>query len=162
MSQTVRLATLSDVLKLVPLFKEMEDHYQGADAIDVETVRRRLIHWFDKTSDSVMLIVLDDGVPVGHAVIAPLFPAGDLQTAWFLKDLFVSTDARGNGAGKRLLAACGAETVRRKGHRLDLTVDQGNDSARVLYESLGAVDTHKSYLRWDSKALEKLARQAVG
>ena len=160
MSQAIRLATPSDVPQLVPLFKEMEDHYQGPDAIGADAVRRRLVRWFDETNDSAMLIAInDDGLPVGHAVIAPLFPAGDLRTAWFLKDLFVSSRAQGNGIGKRLLAACGAETRRREGQRLDLTVDNGNHRAKALYEEMGAVDTRKTYLRWDGNALNDLADQ---
>ena len=157
MSLSVRLATLGDVPALVQLCKEMEDHYQGADAIDVNTVRRRLTHWFEKTSDSVMLVAVDDAQILGHAVICPLFPAGNLSTAWFLKDIYVAASARGRGVGQRLIEACGKETVRRKGSRLDLTVDAGNDGARALYERMGARDTAKTYLRWEGDTLATLA-----
>lgn len=153
MSFSIRLATLSDVPALVPLCLEMETHYLGDKAIDEATARRKLAHWFEKTSDSVMLIAVKDATPVGHAVICPLFPAGDLSTAWFLKDIFVADAARGEGVGEALIKACAKETVRRKGSRLDLTVDAGNDGARALYERLGAHDTAKAYLRWDGDAL---------
>lgn len=153
MSFSIRLATLSDVPALVPLCLEMETHYLGDKAIDEATARRKLTHWFEKTSDSVMLIAVKDAVPVGHAVISPLFPAGDLSTAWFLKDIFVADASRGQGVGEALIKACAKETVRRKGSRLDLTVDAGNDGARKLYERLGAHDTAKTYLRWDGEAL---------
>jgi len=155
-SFSIRLATLGDVPALVPLCLEMETHYQGGAAIDEVTARRKLTHWFEKTSDSVMLIAVKDATPVGHAVICPLFPAGDLSTAWFLKDIFVSHTARGEGIGEALIKACAKETVRRKGSRLDLTVDAGNDGARALYERLGAHDTAKAYLRWDGEALALL------
>ncbi|MFN3169982.1 MAG: GNAT family N-acetyltransferase [Hyphomicrobiales bacterium] len=153
MSFSIRLATLSDVPALVPLCLETETHYLGDKAIDEATARRKLTHWFEKTSDSVMLIAVKDTTPVGHAVICPLFPAGDLSTAWFLKDIYVSHTARGEGIGEALIKACAKETVRRKGSRLDLTVDAGNDGARKLYERLGAHDTAKTYLRWDGEAL---------
>jgi GNAT superfamily N-acetyltransferase len=155
-SFSIRLATLSDVTALVPLCLEMETHYLGDNAIDETIARRKLTHWFEKTSDSVMLIAVKNGKPVGHAVICPLFPAGDLSTAWFLKDIFVSQIARGQGVGEALIKASAKETVRRKGSRLDLTVDAGNDGARTLYERLGAHDTAKAYLRWDGEALAAL------
>jgi ribosomal protein S18 acetylase RimI-like enzyme len=155
-SFSIRLATLSDVPALVPLCLDMETHYLGDKAIDEATARRKLTHWFEKTSDSVMLIAIKDTTPVGHAVICPLFPAGDLSTAWFLKDIYVSHTARGEGIGEALIKACAKETVRRKGSRLDLTVDAGNDGARKLYERLGAHDTAKTYLRWDGDALAAL------
>lgn len=159
MTLSIRLATLGDVPALVPLCLEMEKHYQGGDAIDVKTAQRRLTQWFEKNSGSLMLIAVQEGQPIGHAVICPLFPAGNLETAWFLKDIYVQASARGQGVGKALVKACGAETRRRRGTRLDLTVDAGNDDARKLYERMGAVDTSKSYLRWDGEALERLADQ---
>ncbi len=156
MSFSIRAATRSDVSRLVALCLEMETHYLGDDAIDEATVRRRLTQWFDTNSDSAMLIAIKDATPVGHAVICPLFPAGNLNTAWFLKDIFVSQTARGEGVGEALIKACAKETVRRKGVRFDLTVDAGNDGARALYERLGAQDTAKTYLRWDGEALAAL------
>lgn len=156
---SIRLATLGDVPALVPICLEMEEHYQGAQAIDASTINRRLTQWFERTSDSVMLVAVKDRQPVAHAVICPLFPAGDLNTAWFLKDIYVQASARGEGIGEALIQACAAETLRRKGARLDLTVDAGNEGARTLYERMGAVDTSKSYLRWEGDALDNLARQ---
>lgn len=156
MSFSIRLATLSDVHALVPLCLEMKTHYLGDKSIDEATARRKLTHWFEKTSDSVMLIAVKDATPVGNAVICPLFPAGDLSTAWFLKDIYVVDAARGEGIGEALIRACAKETVRRKGSRLDLTVDAGNDGARALYERLGAHETSKAYLRWDGEALASL------
>lgn len=161
MTFSTRLATLGDVPALVPLCLEMEEHYQGPQAIDAGTVSRRLTQWFERTSDSVMLLALKDRQPVAHAVICPLFPAGDLNTAWFLKDIYVQASARGEGIGEKLIEACAAETLRRKGARLDLTVDAGNDGARTLYERLGAVDTSKSYLRWEGEALTALSKRAL-
>ncbi|MFN3227887.1 MAG: GNAT family N-acetyltransferase [Hyphomicrobiales bacterium] len=160
MNFSIRLATLSDIPALVPLCLEMETHYQGDKAIDESTARRRLTHWFEKTSDSVMLVATKDRALVGHAVICPLFPAGNLDTAWFLKDIFVANAARGEGIGEALIKACAKETLRRKGARFDLTVDAGNVGARALYERLGAIDTHKAYLRWDGDALASLAESA--
>lgn len=161
MSFSIRLATLSDVSALVPLCLEMERHYQGDAAIDESTARRRLTHWFDKTSDSVMLVAVQDVALVGHAVICPLFPAGNLDTAWFLKDIFVASTARGEGIGEALIKACAKETLRRRGTRFDLTVDAGNDGARALYERLGAIDTQKTYLRWEGAPLETLAGKST-
>ena len=156
MSCTVREAKSTDIPELVRICHQMEVHYQGAHAIDEETIRQRLTQWFSQNSDSVMLVAINDKQLVGHAVLCPLFPAGDLSTAWFLKDIFVIDAARGQGVGKQLITACAQETVRRKGTRLDLTVDAGNDGARLLYENLGAQDTGKRYLRWEGNGLQEL------
>lgn len=160
MSFAIRLATLSDVPALLPLCREMEVHYQGDAAIDEGTARKRLNHWFEKTQDSVMLVATQGPDMLGHAVICPLFPAGDLSTAWFLKDIYVSHAARGQGIGEALIKACAKETLRRRGSRLDLTVDGGNSGAHALYERLGAQDTQKTYLRWEGEALASLGDDA--
>jgi ribosomal protein S18 acetylase RimI-like enzyme len=101
-----------------------------------------------------MLVATKDGALVGHAVICPLFPAGNLDTAWFLKDIFVASAARGEGIGEALIKACAKETLRRKGARFDLTVDAGNEGARTLYERLGA-DRH-------AQSLSALGRRRTG
>lgn len=160
MSCTIRQARPTDIADLVRLCREMEVHYQGDEAIGAETIRQRLTQWFNDNRDSVMLVAVSNDQVVGHAVICPLFPAGDLSTAWFLKDIFVAGAARGQGIGEQLIKACAHETVRRNGSRLDLTVDAGNEGARALYESLGAQDTAKSYLRWEGNALQALSERS--
>ena len=161
MTPAIREATARDLSALVPLFKEMEDHYEGSAALGLREVRTRLAHWLETNRDSVMLVAFAGDRPLGHAVLCPLFPAGDLTTAWFLKDIYVRAEARGTGIGAQLIRACGAETLRRNGTRLDLTVDAGNDSARRLYEALGARDTAKRYLRWEGSALDDLCREGT-
>ena len=154
----IRPATASDCPSMVPVMVEMERHYFGEDAIDAPLIAERLAGWFADNQDTVILLALRGNDVLGHAVLAPLFPAGALATAWFLKDLYVRASARGQGIGRRLITACAAETVRRKGSRFDLTVDEGNDGAEALYRRLGATDTGKTYLRWDGDNLARLAK----
>lgn len=155
---TIRPATADDCAAMVPIMAEMELHYFGEDAIEAPLIIERLAKWFADNQDTVILLALRADDVLGHAILAPLFPAGSLRTSWFLKDLYVAAKARGQGIGEHLIKACAAETVRRDGSRFDLTVDAGNDGADALYRRLGATDTRKTYLRWDGDNLARLAK----
>lgn len=153
----IRPAAEADLPRLAMLFTEMERHYGSPVGDDPELVSRRLAAWFKDNVNAVLLVAEDGGEIVGHAALAPLFPAGDVEVAYFVKDIFVSERARGRGVGETLMRASAAEAVKRGAPRLDLTVDAVNSGAASLYARLGATDTDKRYLRWEGEALVGLA-----
>ena len=154
----IRTASRSDVPQLVGLFAEMERHYGAPDVITPDVIETRLQAWFDGTTDTTFLVAEDAGRIVGHASLAPLFPAAGAQVALFIKDVFVNQAARGKGVGRAFIQACAAEAKKRGAPRLELTVDHDNEGAARLYKQLGAVDTKKSYFRWDGQRLADLAK----
>lgn len=156
----VRPAAQTDLPKLAALFTEMERHYGSQAGDDPDLVSRRLSAWFEGNVNSILLIAEDDGDIIGHAALAPLFPAGDVEVAYFIKDIFVSERARGRRVGEILMRACAAEAMKRGAPRLDLTVDGANAGAARFYERLGAAETGKTYLRWEGASLAALAEES--
>lgn len=151
----VRPVDADDLDRFAGLITQMEHHYGGE--IGSAAVKERLKKRFQEYSDLVFLIAEEAGDLLGHATMSPLFPAGAVNPAYFIKDIFVSEAARGRGVGEALLRACAAEARKRGAPRLDLTVDENNPDASRLYERLGAIDTKKKYLRWADESLDALA-----
>lgn len=60
----------------------------------------------------------------------------DGEDAW-LEDLYVSDEARGSGLGRALCEGAVARARERGCVRIELDVDDDNDRARALYESVG-------------------------
>ncbi len=153
----IRRAAEKDIAMLVDLFLEMDQHYDPGSASQPEVFRRRIEAWFETNTDTALFVAEEDDALLGHASLAPLFPAAGGQTALFIKDVFVSDKARGRGIGEGLVRACAAEAKKRGAPRLELTVDMTNEGAMRLYKRLGARDTEKTYLRWDGASLSDLA-----
>lgn len=153
----IRMATQSDVPRLTDLFAEMELHYGASDITAPKVIEARLLAWFEGYTDTTLLVADNAERLIGHASLAPLFPSGGGQVALFIKDVFVGQPARGKGVGRALVRACTAEAKKRGAPRLELTVDNDNEGATRLYKQLGAVDTKKSYFRWDGQRLADLA-----
>lgn len=55
----------------------------------------------------------------------------------YLEDLFVATDARGQGAGRALMRAVHAEAVKEGADQLYWLTHEANATARGLYDTLG-------------------------
>ncbi|WP_346900521.1 GNAT family N-acetyltransferase [uncultured Roseibium sp.] len=153
----IREATEADLPRLARLFAEMESHYGSPAGGQVEMVETRLKAWFADNTDTTLLVAEENGELNGVTSLVPLFPAGQLREALFVKDVFVSERARGQGLGEALLRAAAAIAKKRGSYRLELTVDRTNTGAARLYQRLGAQDTSKMYLRWDEKMLTDLA-----
>ena len=153
----IRPATEADLSSLAALMAEENDHYEGGDAMASDGVLPKLDHWFNANTDTVLLVAVEKEHVLAHATLVPLFPAGNLGTSMFIKDLYVAASARGCGIGEAMMRYCAAEAVRRGASRLELTVDQNNPRAERLYEQLGGRNTQKTYLRWDREAMAALA-----
>lgn len=95
-----------------------------------------------------MLLALEGHAPIGFATYAILHPSVNGHGTLFLKDLFVTETHRGQGIGRRLLAALARQAQAQGCARLDWTTETGNPGARKLYETLGAhLVAEKLYFR---------------
>lgn len=63
----------------------------------------------------------------------------------YLEDLFVSPQARGQGAGKALIEDLIVLARSRGWHRLYWNTDRGNQAARALYDQFTTDDGHVRY-----------------
>ena len=151
----------ADLPSLARLMAEENDHYEGEAAMPEDSVLPKLRRWFAGNTDTLLLVAVEDGHVLAHATLVPLFPAGNLGVALFIKDLYVAARARGRGIGDAMMRHCAAEAQRRGATRLELTVDDDNPDAARLYERLGGQGTGKTYLRWQGEAMAALAGEDV-
>lgn len=83
-------------------------------------------------------LALDVGDPVGAALVSPVFSTTKGAPGVFVSDLWVAAGQRGQGLGRRLLAAVAAFGRDRWGATfVKLTVYTDNEPARAFYRHLG-------------------------
>ena len=106
---------------------------------------------------AAMLVAASPAV-IGFAALGAIFPGPDLKPGLFLKELFVSAEARGRGIGTALMRAAARLAVERGFARLDWTADRGDERLIRYYEGLGgAPQTEKVFFRLSGQALADLA-----
>jgi len=89
------------------------------------------------------------GELVGFCQMYPSFCSVEAAPIYTLYDLYVSPQARGLGAGRRLLVAAEARAAADGKVRMDLTTARTNFNAQSLYDALGWVrdDVFLAYSR---------------
>lgn len=154
-----RLATASDAATLLDLFEEMERHYAPQRVFDRPAIAQRIeAALFGPRPIGEAMLASVDGRVAGFALFAPLFPAGALRIEGFIKDIWVTRDARRRGVATALVRAVAALAVERGWQRLGWTTDWSNAAARALYAELGVPVLEKNYYRLEDAALADFAR----
>ncbi|MPZ81125.1 MAG: GNAT family N-acetyltransferase [Actinophytocola sp.] len=127
----------------------MDRHYGKTEFEAVDVRERRIADiLFGSPPLSSALVARRDGVLAGIATYSFHWPAADLHTSMFMKDLFVADGHRGAGIGEGLLRALRKVAAERECSRIEWTVDQGNTGAERFYAALGAQRTDKTFYRW--------------
>ena len=88
---------------------------------------------------AVLDVVDDTGVPVGYLWIGPA--AGEDPGAWWVWDVVVDEDRRGQGLGRATMLLAEEYAASHGARSLGLSVFGFNGVARALYESLGYATT---------------------
>ena len=118
--------------------------FYGADEPSEEemlAVVRRLI----ETPDTEYLLAGDPPAGIAQIRFRPSVWTG-ADDCW-VEDVFVESEARGKGLGRRLIEGC-VERARRRGcHRIQLDANERNEGALALYRSLGFKSGSPD--RWD-------------
>jgi GNAT superfamily N-acetyltransferase len=100
-----------------------------------------------------------DGQPIGFALWFYNFSTFRGRAGIYVEDLFVVPEARGQGAGKALLAALAQRCVEEDLGRLEWAVLNWNAEAIAFYDSLGAQSMDEWTLRrLGGEALHALAQ----
>jgi len=94
---------------------------------------------------------------LGFATLSPVLYGGSYQWLLFLKDLYVTEQARGLGIGRALLVAMARIAVDDNYCRIDWTTDATNVGAQRLYDRLGVPRHDKPFYRLSGDDLRKLA-----
>lgn len=139
----------ADIPALVGLLEELDRFYGVTEfpPADVRTARVRDA-LFGRPPAVAALVARQDGALVAVATYSFHWPASDLRTSIFMKDLYVAEGHRGAGIGERLLLELRAIAAERGCSRVEWTTDPWNEGAQRFYDRLGARRDGRQFYRW--------------
>ena len=114
-------------------------------------------HLFGARPMAEVLIADLHGRAVGFALFFHNFSTFEGQPGLYLEDLFVTPDARGQGAGKALLVRLARLALDRGCARLEWSVLDWNQPAIDFYQSLGA----RAMDEWTVRRVDGMALTAL-
>lgn len=153
---SVRRAVAADRAVLARLLSEMQAHYRSPDPPGGAAEMARLL---TREGERLPFALLADrdGAVLGLATLTPVLFGGAYQWLLFLKDLYVTEQARGLGIGRALLVAMARIAVEGNYCRIDWTTDASNEGAQRLYDRLGVPRHDKPFFRLSGDELKKFA-----
>lgn len=158
MDLVIRRATKADAAAIAGLANLLSVHEGLGD--DVFSEAQVLRDGFGDRPAFEVLIAERAGRAVGYALFTNGYNTDIAARAVWLDDLFVEEEARGDGVGRRLLAAVARLAVDRGARSLWWGVRSGNRKARAFYATLGAQDDDARILELNDAALTAMADQA--
>jgi GNAT superfamily N-acetyltransferase len=96
---------------------------------------------------SVVLVATLAGRVVGMASVQTVISTAEGALSGWVEDVVVAAELRGQGVGRRLMAAVDSWARRHGVRRLQLVADRRNQSALTFYDRLGYTRTHMVALR---------------
>ena len=146
MSVTIRYLAPRDEARWRELFQGYVTFYEAEVASDViDFTWRRLA---GQTDNMVCLVAADEtDRPAGFAAL--VFHRSTWSASWYcyLEDLFVDPLVRGGGIGRALIEATYAEADKRGANRTYWATQEGNSTARRLYDQVGVLTEFVQYRR---------------
>ncbi len=131
----VRSARADDMKAMLTLLKDLftiEKDF-SFNRVKQQAGLRRLL----KQPDAVILVVERDNRIVGMCSVQTVISTAEGGLCGLLEDMIVHEKFRGQGIGRKLLAAAERWAVKNKLSRLHLLADSGNESALRFYASRG-------------------------
>ena len=145
-SVTIRLATLSDLERIIPLCID----YCAADNREVNEpmIRSGLAGLLDSDENGFILIACDDhDSPIGYAAVSTGWSLEVGGADYILDEVFVQQ--RGEGVGRQLIAATEDRCAELGVRRIFLETERPNVRARSLYARLGFVEEDSVWMSKD-------------
>src|SRR5687768_12080852 len=155
---TIRRGTARDVPTILALIRGLARYERLATQMKA-TARNLRRDGFGRRRYFETLICRRGGEPIGFALYFFTYSTFMGKPTLYLEDLFVVPAARGEGAGRALLAALAHLAVRRGCGRMEWAVLDWNRSAIRFYQRLGA-QLRKEWIltRMTGPALHRLGR----
>jgi GNAT superfamily N-acetyltransferase len=128
----------ADVSALAEIAEEM-DRFYGATEVEPLEIRMRQISeaLFNDPPSAYALLAWDNNRLTGFASYSFLWPAVGLTRSLYLKELYVSAVARGQGIGKLLMQHLCTIAVKHGCSRVEWTTDRDNLDSQGFYSQLG-------------------------
>jgi GNAT superfamily N-acetyltransferase len=141
---------------LACLLSDMQAHYGSPDPPGGALEMARLL---TRKGERIpfALIANHAGKPVGLATLNPVLFGGAFQWLLWLKDLYVTAEARSLGVGRVLMAELARVALAEGYVRIDWTTDESNTGAQRFYDGLAIPRQDKVYYRLSGDDLRKLA-----
>ena len=154
---TVRKARPGDAAEIARLTNLLSVH-EGLGG-DVFSEAQVLRDGFGERPAFQALIAERDGQAIGYALFIDGYNSDIAARAVWLNDVFVEETARGQGVGRRLMAAVASLAVERGARSVWWGVHSANRRARRFYAGLGAKDDDARILEIIDEALLALANE---
>jgi GNAT superfamily N-acetyltransferase len=151
----IRAACPGDAQDLARLGNELARLMNTPPVYSVETFTR---YAFAEPAHFEVLVAEWDDKIVGYALFEEMFNTDLCEPGIWLHDILVADRARGQGVGKRLMAAVAKAATDRKRTSLWWGVLNSNTAARRFYARLGATDDDARVMELHGAALRALAQ----
>ena len=135
MTLSIRPAVPADAALILRFIGELAE-YEKLAHLAVATVKNIETALFGPTPRAYCDIAEQDGAPVGFALWFYNFSTFQGRAGLYLEDLYVRPEARGQGAGKALLAHLAKRCVAENLGRVDWAVLDWNAPSIAFYDSL--------------------------
>ncbi|WP_085808386.1 GNAT family N-acetyltransferase [Sphingomonas sp. TZW2008] len=138
MSLSIRPAAAADVATILRFIRELAAYEREPDAVETT---EPMLHaaLFGATPAAEAIVAERDGVPIGFALFFHTYSTWTGRRGLWLEDLYVTPEARGSGAGGKLLAALAALALDRDCARFEWSVLDWNTPAIDFYRAKGAL-----------------------
>ncbi len=158
----VRKITPHNNLDILPVLAELERYYFKENAASEAQLAQYITEqMFSEHSGVKVVAAYDGGQVLGFASYTVMFPAPNLAGQMYMKDLFVSSEARGRGVGLFIMKYLANLAIEIGCKRLDWTAENTNPSAGEFYKKIGANQLHeKEYYRFAGNELAEFAKSS--
>jgi len=146
MSVSVMPVVATDEQAWLELFQDYITFYEATVPKDVIALTwRRLLG----REDNMMALIARDAEGRAVGIAALVFHRSTWSPTWYcyLEDLFVASEARGQGVGRALIESTYAEADRRGANRTYWATQDDNATARTLYDRVGQLTEFVQYRR---------------
>ena len=135
----IRFATRSDTVSISAMIREFAafeklDCRIGDEAKSLEEAL------FSEDSFCLAMVVETETRLVGYSIFYPVFRSFSGVTALYLEDLYIKSEFRGTGLGRRFLAEISKYALEKRYSRLDFQVLDWNERAVGFYKKSGAIE----------------------
>ena len=161
MTPTIRLATSTDIPRLLPLMRGLAEyeHYLHVFAVTEEVLYRQ---GFEKSPPDFYALVSDSGAELLGMLVYYFIPfTATAKPTLFIKELYVSEAARGQKVGERLMAKAAAQALEHGCGGMRWAVADWNAGGKKFYQRLGAAP-NPVWIDYglSGEALGKLAKES--
>ena len=145
----IRHAKRGDEGQLAFLLEDHERHY--GNPIAAGAGARGATFLVEAPPGGTMCLVAEreDDRLVGFAILNPYFPGPNLTHGLYLKELYVTGDARSAGVGEKLIDGIRGLAKSRGDTRVLWTTGEGNAGSQRFYDRLGMRREKKVYYVMD-------------